>query len=179
MKRILIGGFGGQGVILMAMIIGKAAAVFEEKFSTMMQSFGPEARGGACSAQLIISDKPIAYPYISSADVCIFMNQESCDRYIGQLKPGGVLIANSDLVKPRASDKEAEIYSVAANSIAEELGRLMVANIVMCGFAAAVADMDAEACRKAIKDTVKKDTIELNIKAFERGFEAGKKALSR
>ncbi len=178
MREFIIGGFGGQGIILMGMILGKAATVFEGRFATMMQSFGPEARGGACMSQVILSDAPIAYPYVRSADVGIFMNQESWERYAERLKPEAMLITNADLVSPGGRAQARSSYAVAANTIAEELGRAMVANIVMTGFVAAVTRVaDSEAIKSAIADTVRKDTIELNLKAFDQGFEAGLNAI--
>jgi 2-oxoglutarate ferredoxin oxidoreductase subunit gamma len=177
MKEFLIGGFGGQGIILMGMILGKAAAVFEGRFATMMQSFGPEARGGACMSQVILSDNPIAYPYVRSADVGIFMNQESYEKYINRLKPEATLIINSDLVTTGHEAKGRPFYSVAANSIAEEMGRIMVANIVMAGFVTAVTGMDKDAVKNSIQDSIRKDLVELNLKAFEKGFEQGAKAV--
>ncbi len=176
MKEILVGGFGGQGIILMANIIGKAATVYEGRFATMMQSFGPEARGGACNAQVILSDDPIAYPYIRSADAGIFMNQESFEKYIVRLKPDAVLITNSDLVSFGDRTGDRPLFSVSANKIAEEVGRVIVANIVMTGFVTAVLDLDRDAIKNAISDSVRKDLVELNLKAFERGFEEGMKA---
>ena len=100
MNEIRISGFGGQGVIRCGYIIGKTAALFDGKHATLTQSFGPEARGSACSAQLVVSDEPIAYPYVKKTDYLIAMSQEGYSKSIGELRPGGMLIYEKDLVIP-------------------------------------------------------------------------------
>ena len=86
---IRIAGFGGQGVILAGMVIGKAAAIHDGKFATLTQSFGPEARGSACSAQLIVSDEPILYPYLTQPDILVVMSQEAHDALRVRPEAGG------------------------------------------------------------------------------------------
>ena len=99
LTEIRIAGFGGQGVILAAAVIGKAAAIFEGGYATMTQSFGPEARGGSSSAQVILSGEPILYPYVTQPDILVVMSQEAYTRFSPQLKPGGILIAEQELVR--------------------------------------------------------------------------------
>jgi len=96
--RLKIGGFGGQGVILAGHLIGKAAAIYNKKHSVMTQSFGPEARGSACSSQVIISDGPIRYPYVRRADMLVVMSQEAYDKFEPQLDDKGLLLVEKDLV---------------------------------------------------------------------------------
>ena len=98
LTEIRIAGFGGQGVILAAAVIGKAAAIFEGGYATMTQAFGPEARGGSSSAQVILSTEPILYPYVTQPDVLVVMSQEAYTRFAPQLKPGGILITEQELV---------------------------------------------------------------------------------
>src|SRR5579863_2225787 len=98
LTEIRIAGFGGQGVILSAIVIGKAACIYQGAYATMTQSFGPEARGGACSAQVILSDQPILYPYVTRPDILVVMSQEAYTRFAPELKPGGMLIVEQDLV---------------------------------------------------------------------------------
>ena len=95
---IRIAGFGGQGVILAGMVIGKAVAIHDGKFATLTQSFGPEARGSACSAQLIVSDEPILYPYLMQPDILVVMSQEASRLFGSDLKPGGLLLYEQDLI---------------------------------------------------------------------------------
>src|SRR5436305_14918175 len=96
--EIRIAGFGGQGVILSAIVLGKAASISDDGFATMTQNFGPEARGGACSAQLIVSDSPVLYPYTTHPDIMVIMSLEAYKRFAHELKPGGMLIIEEDLV---------------------------------------------------------------------------------
>src|SRR5437868_2537778 len=99
LTEIRIAGFGGQGVILAAAVIGKAAALFQGGYATMTQNFGPEARGGSCSAQVILSSEPILYPYVTQPDVLVVLSQEAYRRFAPELKHGGILITEQDLVR--------------------------------------------------------------------------------
>ncbi|MCL6545827.1 MAG: 2-oxoacid:acceptor oxidoreductase family protein [Bryobacteraceae bacterium] len=174
LTEIRIAGFGGQGVILAAMVIGKAASIFQNEHATMTQSFGPESRGGACSAQLILSDEPILYPYVTRPDILVAMSQEAYSKFVPELKEGGTLIVEQDLVQVNDLPSGVRVYGVPATRLAEELGRRMVLNIVMVGFFAAVTNiLDPDALRKAIDDSVPPAFRELNRKAFDRGYEYG------
>lgn len=179
LTEIRIAGFGGQGVILSAIVIGKAACIFENGYSTMTQAFGPEARGGACSAQVILSDEPVLYPYVTRPDVLVVMSQEAYSLFTPQLKDNGLLIIERDLVRVDALPAGARVYSVPATRLAEELGKRMVLNVVMVGFFGAVAGLlNPDSLRKAIADSVPPAFVELNLKAFDKGFEYGIKALN-
>lgn len=173
-REIRITGFGGQGVILSGVIVGKAASIYDEKNATMSQSYGPEARGSACSTQVLIDDKEILYPYIRKSDVLVAMSQEGYSKFVGELKPDGILIYDEDLVDPGEAKKGIMAYPIKAQRIAEtELGRKIVTNIVMLGFFTAVTQaVPKEAMVEAIKTSVPKGTVELNINAFERGYNA-------
>jgi 2-oxoglutarate ferredoxin oxidoreductase subunit gamma len=178
LTEIRIAGFGGQGVILSAIVIGKAASILDDGFATMTQSFGPEARGGACSAQVIIDSKPVLYPYVTNPDVLIVMSQEAYTKFAPELKPGGTLIVEQDLVKISGLSSAGKVYSAPATRIAEELGKRMVLNIVMVGFTAAVTNLvDRDALRKAVGDSVPPSFRDLNLKAFDRGYDYGMEAL--
>jgi len=180
LTEIRIAGFGGQGVILSAIVLGKAASIFQGAFATMTQNFGPEARGGACSAQLVLSDSPILYPYVTRPDILVVMSQEAYMRFIPELKDGGILIVEEDLVRVADLDhKKFQVYSVPATRIAEVLGKRMVLNSVMVGFFTAVTNLlDADAVGKAVADSVPASFRELNLKAFEKGVEYGITALT-
>jgi 2-oxoglutarate ferredoxin oxidoreductase subunit gamma len=152
LTEIRIAGFGGQGVILSAAVIGKAASIFQGGFATMTQNFGPEARGGACSAQVILSDGPILYPYVTRPDILVVMSQEAYTRFLPELKDGGVLIVEQDLVRVSDLKEGVRAFSVPATRIAEELGKRMVLNSVMVGFFAAItALLDPAALRTATR----------------------------
>ena len=169
-KEIRFSGFGGQGIILMGNIIGKAVAIYENKNATLTQSYGPEARGGACSAQVIISDKPISYPLLVAPDVLITMSQAAYKCYRPGLKPGGILLYDSLLVTPSDQDN-ATAFSIPANSVAIDIGRQIIANIVMLGFMTRVTQLVS---RDAMEHTIKTSIAmpDLNIEAFRRGFES-------
>ena len=179
LTEIRIAGFGGQGVILSAIVIGKAGCIYENGFSTMTQAFGPEARGGACSAQVILSDEPILYPYVTRPDVLVVMSQEAYTLFTPQLKENGLLLVEQDLVRVDALPPGVRVYSIPATRLAEELGKRMVLNIVMVGFFGAVSGLlKPESLRDAIADSVPKAFVDLNLKAFDKGYEYGLKALS-
>jgi 2-oxoglutarate ferredoxin oxidoreductase subunit gamma len=179
LTEIRIAGFGGQGVILSAIILGKAASIFQGAFATMTQNFGPEARGGACSAQLILSDSPVLYPYVHRPDIMVVMSQEAYVRFVPELKEGGILIVEQDLVRVSDLSKATQVYSIPATRIAEELGKRMVLNSVMVGFFTAVTHLlDPDAVGKAVADSVPASFRELNLKAFEKGLEYGITALT-
>ena len=179
LTEIRIAGFGGQGVILSAIVLGKAASIFQGAFATMTQNFGPEARGGACSAQLVLSDTPILYPYVTRPDILVVMSHEAYVRFVPELKDGGILIIEQDLVRVSDLDKKVQVYSIPATRIAEVLGNRMVLNSVMVGFFTAVTKLlNADAVCKAVADSVPLSFRELNLKAFEKGVEYGVTALA-
>jgi len=170
--EIRIAGFGGQGVILCGHILGKAAAIYGNKFAVMTQSFGPEARGGAASSCLIISDEKILYPYLSRPDIFIAMSQEACTKYVEDLKEGGTLIIEEELVKLDPEPQNARILRVPATRIAEQAGKKVVLNIVMLGFIIGAAKvLDKDVVLKAVIASVPKGTEEMNRNAFEGGYE--------
>jgi 2-oxoglutarate ferredoxin oxidoreductase subunit gamma len=172
--EIRITGFGGQGVILSGVIVGKAASIYDEKNATMSQAYGPEARGSACSTQVLVDDKEILYPYIRKSDILVAMSQEGYSKFIGELKADGILIYDEDLVDPGEIKKGIKAYPIKAQRMAEtDLGRKIVTNIVILGFLTAVAQaVPKEAMLEAIKTSVPKGTIDLNLKAFELGYDA-------
>lgn len=173
--EIKIGGFGGQGVILSGYIIGRAASIFDDRHAAMIQAFGPEARGSACSSQIIVSRTPIDYPYLTSPNVMIVMSQEAYAKFVPELAPGGTLITEEELVVPQGLRKDVRHYSIPATRFAEELGKKLVLNIVMMGFMCAVTELvRPEAMRQAVTASVPKGTEELNLRAFDRGYEYGR-----
>jgi 2-oxoglutarate ferredoxin oxidoreductase subunit gamma len=179
LTEIRIAGFGGQGVILSAIVIGKAGCIYESGFSTMTQSFGPEARGGACSAQVILSDSPVLYPYVTRPDVLVVMSHEAYSIFAPQVKENGTLIVEQDLVRVDKLPSGVRVYSCPATRLAEELGKKMVLNIVMVGFFGAVTGLlQPDSLRNAIADSVPEAYRDLNRKAFDKGYEYGIKTLS-
>ncbi|MBN2561911.1 MAG: 2-oxoacid:acceptor oxidoreductase family protein [Phycisphaerae bacterium] len=178
--EIKIGGLGGQGVILAGMIIGRGASIFDTKYATLTQAFGPEARGSACSAQLVISDEPVEYPYVLQPEILVVLSQEAYKRFVSEMAPTGILIHEADLVKPDEKlPGTITRYSVPATRIAEELRRRMVVNIVMVGFFAAVTNLiGVAALRNSVEASVPPGTESLNLSAFERGYAYGQQLLA-
>ena len=173
-KEILISGFGGQGIVLIGNILGKAATIHDMKHATMIQAYGPEARGGSCSSQIIISEEEILFPYVQNPEVLICMNQEAFDKNVASLLPGGLLIWDTDLVKTRDLDARWTAYHIPATRFAEKIGNKMMANIVMLGFLSALSELvRPDSLREAVLSSVPPKTREINAKAFERGREYG------
>lgn len=178
LTEIRIAGFGGQGVILAASVIGKAYSIFQNGHATMTQSFGPESRGGACSAQVVLSEDPVLYPYVTRPDVLVAMSQEACSKFVSELKPGGMLLVEQDLVRLGKLPEGTRVYGIPATRLAEELGRKMVLNVVMAGFFASVTGLvEEQALRAAVEDSVPPAFRDLNLKALAKGFEYGKTSL--
>ena len=168
---IRITGFGGQGVVLAGHIIGHACAICADRHATMIQSFGPEARGSSCSATLVVADSEVLYPYIERPQILVAMSGDGYQKYRDELRDDGLLVYEQDLVKPEFKEGQ-QAFGVPSTRIAESLGRAIVQNIVMVGFFAGVSRLvPEEAMREAVLDSVPPGTEELNIKAFEQGLE--------
>jgi len=172
-KEIRIAGFGGQGIVLSGSIVGKAASIYDKGFASLTQSYGPESRGGSCRAEVIISDVPIDYPYVVNPQVQIILSQEAYAEYGQNAPPGTLVIADSDLVNIDPS-QNSELLSIPASRMAQELGRAVVANIIVLGFMAATSDIvSCEALRKSVLDSIPQGTESFNMKAFELGYNYG------
>jgi 2-oxoglutarate ferredoxin oxidoreductase subunit gamma len=175
-KQIVITGFGGQGIVLAGRIVGKAAAIGDGLESTLVQSYGPESRGGACSAQVTIADAEIHYPYIQHPDILVAMSHAGYEKYKDALSEAGILIVDQDLVKPVSG--LGDCFSVPSTRFAEEMGLKMMANIIMVGFFIAITEaVSLEAARQTVRESVPKGTEEKNLKAFEKGWEYGRATL--
>ncbi len=175
MTEMRFAGFGGQGIIRSGIILGRAISIYDHRFATMNQSFGPEARGGACSSQLVISDTKILYPYVSKTDFLVAMSQAGCEKFESELKEDGVLIRDSDLVK---SNTKKRILSIPSIGFAEEMGNRIFANVVMLGFVTATTQLvSVEAMEKTIPESVPERFIDKNLRAFDKGYEFGQKAM--
>jgi 2-oxoglutarate ferredoxin oxidoreductase subunit gamma len=173
-KHVLITGFGGQGIVMAGDILGKAATLFDHKHATMTQNYGPEARGGSCSSQVIISVEEILFPCVQEPEILICMSQEAYSKNVKSLRPGGTLIWDTDLVHTKKIDIECKTFNVPATRFAEQLGNKMMANIVMLGFLSAVENLvHADALKKAVLESVPASTKDTNSHAFSTGREYG------
>jgi 2-oxoglutarate ferredoxin oxidoreductase subunit gamma len=170
--EIRFSGFGGQGIITSGYVLGKAAALYDGRHVTLIKSYGPESRGGASSAQVIISDNEINYPRVTEPELLVAMSQEAYAKYVDELADGGLLLIDEDLVELNHARDEIRVCAIPATRIAEsDLGRKIVANIVMLGFLAANSQVvSVEGIRQAVLSTIPKGTEELNIQALDRGL---------
>lgn len=134
-KEIRFTGFGGQGIITAGFFLGQAAAVYEGYHSTMVQSYGPEARGSACASQVVISDEPILNPYLQEQDILVAMSQEGFDQYFSKTRKNGLVFIDEDLVKPPSGKLPVKLYAIPATRLAENnLKRRIMANVIMLSF---------------------------------------------
>jgi 2-oxoglutarate ferredoxin oxidoreductase subunit gamma len=179
-KEIRITGFGGQGVILAGYVLGKAASVHDKLAATMVQSYGPEARGSACAAQVVIADEMIHDPYVRQQGFLAALSQEGYDLYSEELTKGGTLLYDTDLVEFDAKPKGVGLFAgVPATRTAEEMGRRMVANIVMLGFLTGCTGIvTPNAMREAVHSSVPKGTEEFNMNALDKGLAYAEEALA-
>jgi 2-oxoglutarate ferredoxin oxidoreductase subunit gamma len=172
--EIRIAGFGGQGVVLAGVLIGTAAAVTDGRRAVQTQSYGAAARGGGARSEVVISDDPVIYPRVAHPDILVAMSQEAMQKYGPDMRPGALLFVDSDLVKDVTRDDVRRVGLPVSNLATRELGRTIVANLVMMGVVVAktgivtIAGMEA-----AIRDNVPPKTIDLNLRAFRKGLEMG------
>lgn len=176
--EIRFAGFGGQGIIKSGIIVAAAASIHGGKNAVQTQSYGPESRGGACKSEVVISESEIDFPKVTEPDVLVVMSQHAYNDYASDLKSGGKIIVDPDMIPHEKELKNVKVFRVPATKIADELGKRIVANIVMIGAFSAIADVvDIESLKKSIKDNIPKGTEELNLSAFERGYKYGKNIL--
>ncbi len=176
-RELRLSGTGGQGLILAGIIIADAA-IRDGKNSIQSQSYGPEARGGASKAEVIINEGEIDYPKVSHPDVLLVMSQEACDKYASDLEKGGIIIADSTYVE-NLPDVEGEIYTLPISTTArEKAGREMVANVVALGALARITGVvSRDALTGALLSRIPRGTEELNRKALELGWQLAEKVL--
>jgi len=170
--NIRIAGFGGQGIVMAGYVLGHAG-VLDGHNALQTQSYGSESRGGACKSDVIITDSEILELAPSALDVLVGMSQPALDKYLVNLKKNGLLIYDSDLVKP--SDGGNHAFGLPATDIAHKaFGRNVVANVVMLGCLAALTGVASrDSLRQAIAEAVPPGTVDMNLAAFEEGFKRG------
>lgn len=168
-SEIRFGGVGGQGIVLAGRLLGKAASLFDGKDAVVTQSYGPEARGGASRADVVISDDSVDYPFVREADVLAVFFQEAYVMFRSTIKEGGLLLVDDMLVQP--ADDEENLHRVPATKIAEDLGSRMAANVVMLGYlVGATGIVSRQSLEEAIRTTMKPRIVDLNLKALDTGM---------
>ena len=178
MKRfeIRIAGFGGQGVVTVGKIAGVAAAIYDKRNAVQTQSYGPESRGGACKAEIVLSDEKIHYPKVRQADVLVALSQPAQDAYIKDLKPGGLLIVDPLTVIKDPPRTDIRIVKVPTAEIALAVGNKRYQNMVALGALCQLTGaITKDALAKAIGDSVPPKTLAQNLQAFEKGMEHARK----
>jgi 2-oxoglutarate ferredoxin oxidoreductase subunit gamma len=171
-QEIIVTGFGGQGIILAGRIIGMAASLGDDKESTLTQAYGPESRGGACNAQVIISDRPIHYPYVKTPHILVAMSQAGYNKFA---ELADRRCDPADRPGPGTQDRRPlPHYEISATRMAEGLGNKMMANIIMIGFFTAITGaVSKKAAQDTILQSVPRGTEEKNTKAFNKGYDYG------
>jgi len=171
---IRLSGSGGQGIILMGIILAEAIGIHDGRYVAQTQSYGPEARGGSSKAEVVVSDSEIDYPKAMQLDLLVAMNQKSCDDYYMDLKHDGIFIVDSTLVRQVPVSKA---YRIPFTRIAREnLNREMVANIVALGAIARLTPfVSARAIESAVLARVPRGTEKLNRDALQAGMRAAQK----
>jgi 2-oxoglutarate ferredoxin oxidoreductase subunit gamma len=174
MKRyeIRIAGFGGQGVVTVGKIIGIAAVLYDKKNAVQTQSYGPESRGGACKAEVVLSEGEIHYPKVRSADVLVALSQTAQDVYLKDLKPGGLLIIDPLTVTKEIQRSDIRVVKVPAAEIALKVGSKRFQNMVALGVLWHLTGMvSRRGLEQAIAQAIPPRTLGKNMEAFERGIE--------
>ena len=168
--EIRLSGFGGQGLIFAAIVLAEAAGTHDGKYVCQTQSYGPEARGGASKAEVVISDEEIDYPKAIKPDLLLAMSQKSCDAYFFDLKPSGMLIVDSTFVKQLPTSRA---IAIPFTRIArEKLGKELGANIIALGALAALSGaVSLSSLEAAVMSRVAEGAEEFNRKALELGIE--------
>ena len=168
--EVRLAGYGGQGIVLAGLLLGKAASLYDGKEAVFTQSYGPEARGGASSADVVIADAPVDYPLVTRPDCLVVMFQEAYERYRPDLAEDGLLVLDQDLVRP--DPREGAFHAIPATRLAEGLGKKIAANVVMLGFFTAVSGLvRREAVEAALRATLAPRLLALNLQAFATGYE--------
>ncbi|MBN1931398.1 MAG: 2-oxoacid:acceptor oxidoreductase family protein [Desulfobacterales bacterium] len=172
--EIRLSGFGGQGLIFAGIVLAEAIGIYEGKYVTQTQSYGPEARGGKSKAEIVVSDAPILYPKALGVDLLLAMSQNACDTYFSDLKPSGKLIVDSTFVKE--SPITDTIFIPFTHIARTQIGKTIVANIVALGSICRISNIvSRDSLQKALVGLAPKGTKEVNLKALNAGIKAAAK----
>jgi 2-oxoglutarate ferredoxin oxidoreductase subunit gamma len=176
--NIRLAGFGGQGIVLAGSILGQAS-LLDGGNALQTQSYGSESRGGTCYSDVIITTEEILDFIPASIDVLVAMSQPALDRFLANLKQGGILIYDQDLVK--AGDGAFQAFALPATDIAQKtFERDVVANVIMLGCLTALTGVVShDSLRRAVADSVPPKVVDMNLEALEEGFKRGAAAAPR
>jgi 2-oxoglutarate ferredoxin oxidoreductase subunit gamma len=173
-KSFVFTGSGGQGVITASIILGEAAAIYEGLNAVQTQVYGPEARGGATRADVIISSIPIRFPKVINPYVLICLTQESYIKYGRIIRPGGLMIVDPFYVTVAKNVDAYQATLPMYETIKREIGKTVVLNTCMLGSVVALTDVvKPESIIKALKSNMAPEYLDMNLKAFEIGMSLG------
>jgi len=176
--EVRFAGFGGQGIIRSGLILAMAACIYSDKNAVQTQSYGPESRGGSCKSEVVIADEEIDFPKVDDPDIVLIMSQAAYHKYIHNVKKGATIFVDPDMVTDRNDPPNAKVFDIPATKIAEELGKTIVANVVMLGALTTITNIvTPESMKNAVLRNIPKGTEKLNMTALEKGFEYGKQLL--
>lgn len=166
-------------MIRAGVILGEAA--IEDGMSAVQtQSYGPESRGGAAKAEVIIADENIDYPMVIKADCLVALSQPGYDKYATEIKPDGTVIVDEDLVEVTTPPESAAFYRLPFSRVADSLGNRVVANIIMLGSLCAITGAATkDNMVKAVESSFSERFRELNLKAFAEGYRIGREAVEK
>lgn len=173
--EVRLSGSGGQGLVLAGIVLANAA-VNDRKRVTQTQSYGPESRGGASRADVIISCEEIYFPEATRFDILMALTQEACDKFLFDLKEDGFLIVDNSIVK-NISLLSSTVYELPFTEIAlEKLGSPLPTNILSLAFLVKISGVVSDqGLKRAIETTIKKSFIDVNLKAMKLGFDLAKR----
>ncbi len=172
--RLVFSGSGGQGVITAAIILAEAAVIHEGLIAVQSQSYGPEARGGATRSDVIISDSAIYFPKVTQPNVLVCLTQEAYNKYYTIIRPGGILLADSRLVKTWRKVDARQVELPMFETVMEKIGKPIVFNIFMLGtLMQLVSLVQPESIMKVLENRIPESFLEMNKKALELGAELG------
>ncbi len=170
--RVVFSGSGGQGVVTASIILAEAAVLFDGLNAVQSQSYGPEARGGATRADVIISDRPIRFPKVNQPNVLICLTQEAYNKYSGTIRPGGLLLTDSHFVKPERKVDARQVNLGMYRAVMDAIGKPVVFNICMLGaLIGLIQVISTESILKVLETKIPAGFLEMNRKAFELGYQ--------
>ena len=177
--ELLLAGFGGQGVMSMGMIITYAGMI-EGKRVSWIPSYGPEQRGGTANCSVVVSDRAIGSPVVTEPDTLVAMNLPSLDRFEQAVKPGGIIVVNTSLIKRKVARTDVRVVDIDATALADEMGNQRIANMIVLG---AVIGLTRVVGMDAVKKSLckvfpphRRNLIPANETALDKGLDLARAA---